>query len=98
MASGPITSWQIEGEQLEAVMYFIFLGSKITANGDFVHAQSLQSRLTICDPVDCSPPGSPVHGILQTRILEWVAMSFSRVIFLTQGLNLGLLYCRQILY
>ena len=98
MASGPITSWQIEGEQLEAVMYFIFLGSKITANGDFVHAQSLQSRLTICDPVDCSPPGSPVHGILQTRILEWVAMSFSRVIFLTHGLNLGLLYCRQILY
>ena len=31
-----------------------------------------------CDPMDCSPPGSSVHGILQARILEWVAISFSR--------------------
>ena len=31
-----------------------------------------------CDPMDCSPPGSSVHGILQTRILKWVAVSFSR--------------------
>ena len=37
-----------------------------------------QSRLTLCDPVDCSPPGSSVHGILQARRLEWVAISFSR--------------------
>ena len=37
-----------------------------------------QSCLTLCDPVDCSPPGSTVHGILQARILEWVAISFSR--------------------
>ena len=37
-----------------------------------------QSCLTLCNPVDCSPPGSFVHGILQTRILEWVAISFSR--------------------
>ena len=34
----------------------------------------LQSCLTLCDPVDCSPPGSSVHGILQARILKWVAM------------------------
>ena len=33
---------------------------------------------TLCDPVDYSPPGSSVHGILQARILEWVAISFSR--------------------
>ena len=33
---------------------------------------------TFCDPVDCSPPGSSIHGILQARILEWVAISFSR--------------------
>ena len=39
-----------------------------------------------------------VHGILQARILEWVAFPFSRGIFLTQGLNSGLLQCRQILY
>ena len=37
-----------------------------------------QSCLTLCDPVDHSPPGSSVHGILQARILEWVAISFSR--------------------
>ena len=41
-------------------------------------AKSLQSCLTLCDLMDCSPPGSPVHGILQARKLEWVAMSFSR--------------------
>ena len=44
----------------------------------FVCAKSLQSYLTLCDPMDCSPPGSSVHGILQARILEWVAMPFSR--------------------
>ena len=38
------------------------------------HAQSLQSCPTLCDPVDYSPPGSSVHGILQARILKWVAM------------------------
>ena len=36
------------------------------------------SRVQLCDPVDCSPPGSSVHGILQARILKWVAISFSR--------------------
>ena len=37
-----------------------------------------QSCSTLCDPVDCSPPDSSIHGILQARILEWVAISFSR--------------------
>ena len=37
-----------------------------------------QSCLTLCDPMDCSLPGSPVHGIFQARVLEWVAISFSR--------------------
>ena len=36
-----------------------------------------QSCLTLCEPVDYSLPGSPVHGIIQTRILEWVAIAFS---------------------
>ena len=39
---------------------------------------SAQSCLTLCEPMDCSPPGSSIHGILQARILEWVAISFSR--------------------
>ena len=41
-------------------------------------AKSLHSCLTLCDPMDCSSPGSPVHGILQAGILEWVATSSSR--------------------
>ena len=40
-------------------------------------AKLLQSCLTLCDPRDGSPPGSPVPGILQARTLEWVAISFS---------------------
>ena len=40
-------------------------------------AKSLQSWPTLCDPIDSSPPGSPVPGILQARTLEWVAISFS---------------------
>ena len=135
MASSPITSWQIDGETVETVRDFIFLGSKITADGDCSHeikrrlllgrkamtnldsilksrdislptkvhlvkamvfpvvmygceswtikkaaaaaAKLLQLCPTLCDPIDGSPPGSPVHGILQGRILEWVAISFS---------------------
>ena len=97
MASGPITSWQIDGESMKTVTEFIFLGSKITADGDCSHeikrclllgrkavtdlaaaaAKSLQSCPTLCDPRDGSPLGSPVPGILQATILEWVAISFS---------------------
>ena len=100
IAFGPISSWQIDGETMETVTDFIFLGSKITADGDCSHeikrrlflerkavtnlaaaaaaAKSLQSCLTLCDPIDGSPPGSPVPGILQARTLEWVAISFSK--------------------
>ena len=42
-----------------------------------LYAKSLQSCPTLCDPIDSSPPGSPVPGILQARTLEWVAISFS---------------------
>ena len=42
-------------------------------------AKSLQSCPTLCDPIDSSPPGSPIPGILQARTLEWVAISFSNV-------------------
>ena len=36
-----------------------------------------QSRPTLCDPVDCSPPGSSIHGIIQARVLEWAVIAFS---------------------
>ena len=57
-----------------------------------------KSCLTLWDPIDYSPPGSSVHDILQARTLEWIVMSSSRGIFPTQGLNVGLPHCRQILY
>ena len=44
----------------------VFLGNEVT-----------QSGLTLCDPMDCSPPGSSIHGIFQARVLEWVAIAFS---------------------
>ena len=43
-----------------------------------MRAKLLQSCLTLCEPMDCSPPGSSVHGILQARILEWDAVPSSR--------------------
>ena len=43
-----------------------------------VCAQSLQLCPTLCDPMDCRPPGSFVHGIFQATVLEWFAISFSR--------------------
>ena len=52
-----------------------------------MRAKSLQSCLTLCDPMDCSLPGCSVHGILQAKILEWVAMPSSRGP--SQGSNLS---------
>ena len=80
MASGPITSWQIDGETVESVANFIFWGSKITAGGDCSHeikrhlllekkvmtnlvqfSSVTQSCPTLCDPMNCSTLGLPVH-------------------------------------
>ena len=49
----------------------------VEMNAAAAAAKSLQSCPTLCDPIDGSPPGSPVPGILQARTLEWVAISFS---------------------
>ena len=66
-----------------------------------------QLCLTVSEPMDCSPPGSSVHGIFQARVLEWGAIAFStgvgshsllQGIFLAQGSNPGLPHCRWILY
>ena len=43
-----------------------------------LESEVTQSCLTLCDPMDCSLPGSSVHGILQARVLEWGAIAFSR--------------------
>ena len=57
----------------QVVSYLGFLCLTVAAAA----AKSLQSCLTLCNPIDCSPPGSPIPGILQARTLEWVAISFS---------------------
>ena len=64
-----------------------------------VKVLSAQSGPVLWDPMGCSPPGSSVHGTLQARILEWVAIPFSRGSSLPRDRsNPGLLHCRQILY
>ena len=52
------------------------LSPSIPQNGS--ESEIAQSHLTVCNPMDCSLPGSSVHGILQARVLEWVAFSFCR--------------------
>ena len=62
-------------------------------------SEAAQSCLTLCDPMDCSLPSSSIHGILQARILEWVAISFSRGSSRPRdqthvsGINRWILYC-----
>ena len=64
--------------QKQIYLYYIFhikVHSNIAAAA--AAAKSLQSCPTLCNPMDCSLPGFSVHGILQARTLEWVAISFS---------------------
>ena len=54
-----------------------------------------QSLPTLFNPMDCSPPGSSIHGVFQARILEWVAISFSRLWMLAQWLT-ELIFCHSL--
>ena len=54
-----------------------FISRRVISVTAATAAKSLQSCRTLCDPIDGSPPGSPIPGILQARTLEWVAISFS---------------------
>ena len=69
-------------------IYLIFINILTAAA-----AKSLQSRPTLCDPIDGSPPGSSVPGILQARILEWVAISFSNACMDAKSLQSCLTLC-----
>ena len=73
--AGCARSWDMERHRES----WNHVGNTITAGVTIRHsaAASLQSCPTLCDPMDCSPPGSPLPGILQARTLEWVAISFS---------------------
>ena len=66
-----------DGDCSHEIKRCLLLGRKVMTNLAAAAAKSLQSCPTLCDPIDGSPPGSPVPGILQARILEWVAISFS---------------------
>ena len=66
-------SWSLAPEKLEGPMEFSRLWKKTKKESEIA-----QLCPTLCDPMDCSLPGSSVHGILQARILKWVAISFSR--------------------
>ena len=59
---------KMENTTIKGVMWWLSTALKV----------KVKSRLTLCDPMDCSPPGSSVHGIIQARVLEWVAIAFSR--------------------
>ena len=64
--------------QLKNIFHvYQYLSISVATAAAATAAKSLQSCPTLCDPIDCSPPGSPVPGILQARTLEWVAISFS---------------------
>ena len=65
------------GSETLSKMSFFGLGFFVVAVIIAAAAKSLQSWPTLCNPIDSSPPGSPIPGILQARILEWVAISFS---------------------
>jgi len=61
----------------QSVSSFSWFGNIVAAAAVAAAAKSLQLCPTLCDPIDSSPPGSPVPGVLQARTLEWVAISFS---------------------
>ena len=73
-----IYSKEAEMQSWERLIWCLSLNCLLNASSrTLAAAKSLQSCPTLCDPIDGSPPGSPVPGILQARTLEWVAISFS---------------------
>ena len=72
--------------------------SLVTAVLKFSFHNHLQNWSHLCDLMNCSLPGSSIHGILQERILEWIPTSLLQGSFLTQVLNPGLLHCRWSVY
>ena len=64
--------WDSSGKNTGVGCHFLLQCMKVKSESEVA-----QSCLTLCDPVDCSPPGSSVHGIFQARVLEWGAIAFS---------------------
>ena len=89
-------------DHLTCLLRNLYAGQEVTVRTGYGTTErkkvKLLSCVWLCDPVDCNLPGSFVLGILQVRILELLAISFSRGIIPTQGSNPGLPHCRQMLY
>ena len=64
--------WDSPGKNTGVGCHFLLQSMKVKSESEVA-----QSRSTLCDPMDCSLPGSSVHGIWQARVLEWVAIAFS---------------------
>ena len=70
--------YMIDTGSITQSLGWMILGHMVCKRNAAAAAKSLQSCPTLCDPIDGSPPGSPVPGILQARILEWLVIFFSR--------------------
>ena len=92
-------SWQAESSLTGLCLTAVFshIVGTITSICVVIRSKVVQSCPTVCNPMDCSLPGSSVHGIFQARVLEWAAIS-SPGDLPDQELNLGLPHCRQMLY
>ena len=80
----PYHTWSMKGS--EGIFCLKWLNSVLSYN-TAAAAKSLQSWPPLCDPIDGSPPGSPIPGILQAGTLEWVAISFSTFAYLVRNKN-----------
>ena len=68
--------WDSPGKNTGVGFHFLFQCMKVKSESEVA-----QTCPTLCDPMDCSPPGSSVHGIFQARVVEWVAIAFSDSLF-----------------
>ena len=64
--------WDFPGKNTGVCCHFLLQCMKVKSESEVT-----QSCLTLCNPMDCNPPGSSIHGIFQARVLEWVAIAFS---------------------
>ena len=77
--TGLLHPWDSPGKNTGVGCHFLLQYMKVKSQSEVA-----QSCLTLSDPMDCSPPGSSIHGIFQARVLEWVAIAFS-----TMDMSLG---------
>ena len=80
--------WDSPGKNTELGCHFLLQCMKVKSESEVA-----QSCATLSDPMDCSPPGSSVHGIFQARVLEWGAVAFSDIALTSCFPNLELILC-----